>query len=325
MSLKDDEVKLKLIELVSKGDVTVSQAAKGLGIPQNTASDFLLRKTWKEWWGVYDNRDADGPEIVYIDIETSPIVSAHWRLFKENIGLEQILIDWQIICFTAKFEKDERTIDSDSREDYPVQLWVDNPVKDQIKMLEVLWEVLDRADVVIGHNVKRFDLGKINDKFIQFGFPRPSPYKIVDTLRMTKGIANATSNKLQYWTTHLGQAGKLQHNGMPLWVGCLKGDQESWDLMVDYCRQDVLELDPFYKTIRGWDDYHPNMALYYNDSIERCNTCGGSEFEELDKKAYTNLSSFETLRCKGCGSIKRRRKNLRSKDQMANTLMNVRQ
>ena len=42
------------------------------------------------------------PVITVIDIETAPIVAHVWRLFDNNVGLNQIEQDWSILSYTAK-------------------------------------------------------------------------------------------------------------------------------------------------------------------------------------------------------------------------------
>jgi hypothetical protein len=40
-----------------------------------------------------------------------------------------------------------------------------------------MWKLLDRADVVVGHNADKFDVRKGNARFIAHGLPPPPPYR----------------------------------------------------------------------------------------------------------------------------------------------------
>lgn len=48
-----NDIKLKLIGLTKEG-LSIRAASKVLGIPDRTATDFLNRTTWNEWWDEYD-------------------------------------------------------------------------------------------------------------------------------------------------------------------------------------------------------------------------------------------------------------------------------
>ena len=39
------------------------------------------------------------PKILFVDIETSPIIADVWQLFDQNVGLNQIQQDWSIIAW----------------------------------------------------------------------------------------------------------------------------------------------------------------------------------------------------------------------------------
>ena len=47
-------------------------------------------------------------KVLLIDIESAPIQSYHWQLWKENISIEQVQVDWSILSFGAKWLGDPR-------------------------------------------------------------------------------------------------------------------------------------------------------------------------------------------------------------------------
>jgi hypothetical protein len=75
--------------------------------------------------------------------------------------------------------------------------------------------------------------------------------------------------------------------------------------------------------MRPWIPQHPNFALYVDSNKPLCNCCGSDQLEEWHNHAYTNLSKFKLYRCNGCGTFKRGRENLLSKEKMQSNLMNV--
>ena len=61
---------------------------------------------------------------------------------------------------------------------------------------KTLWSVLNEADIVIAHNGKRFDIPKINTRFLLNGLPPTTPYQQIDTLEAVKKKFGFSSNKL---------------------------------------------------------------------------------------------------------------------------------
>jgi len=281
---------------------------------KSTVNDILARVSEDV------SEEQDGPKILFLDTETAPVRAFVWRLFKENVGLNQIQTDWFLLSFCAKWLGQDDVIYQDLR-GYVKE-------EDDSLLLDTLWELLDDCDIVVGHNMKGFDVKKINARFLSMGYDCPSPYKIVDTLEIAKKQFGFTSNKLAFLTDKLCMKYKKSEHGkfhgFHLWDECLKDNPDAWRELEEYNKLDVLSLEELYLKLRSWDSKHPNVGLYYNDDKMRCNTCGSDAMiKQYGKYAYTNLSKFETYRCDNCGSHKRMRKNVRTKEQMRNTLMNV--
>ena len=63
-------------------------------------------------------------------------------------------------------------------------------------IVDQAWHLLHNCDIIVGHNLRRFDVKKLNARFAQFGYKPPSPYKIIDTLEICKNKFAFPSNKL---------------------------------------------------------------------------------------------------------------------------------
>ena len=46
---------------------------------------------------------------LFLDIETSPHIAYVWKLFDENISLDQLITPTRVICLAWKFDDDEDT------------------------------------------------------------------------------------------------------------------------------------------------------------------------------------------------------------------------
>ena len=286
-----------------------------LGLGKSTVND-LYNKYLKENNVVDDNYF---PKILVIDIETSPVLANVWRLFKENVGLNQIQKDWHLLSYSAKWfnAPEDEVMYSDQRNEPDIE--------DDTRLLKELWNLLDEADIVISQNGIRFDTAKIKSRMIIKGFKPFSSFKQIDTLVIAKKTFGFTSNKLEYMTDKLCvKYKKLKHGkfaGFELWKECLAGNEEAWNEMELYNKHDVLSLEELYIKLAPWFDKHPNFNLYSDSSKFKCN-CGCSELVP-NGFAYTQVSKFQRYQCKDCGAEYRGRKNLFSKEKRDSLLTNV--
>jgi len=170
------------------------------------------------------------------DIETTPITAYVWGLKDQNISLNQIVKDWSVMAYGAKWLGEKKVYYQDTRHD-----------RDDKKVLQGIWKLLNEADIVITQNGQSFDGPKLNSRFILNGMQPPSPYKHLDTYRIVKRVMEFTSNKLEYLTDKLcTKYKKLHHHafpGMSLWSECLKGNMKAWEEMKTYNIHDVLSTE----------------------------------------------------------------------------------
>jgi len=259
-------------------------------------------------WGVYrkyyfkylkrDEQKAR-PNILIFDIETAPVQSYVWSLWKQNIYIDQIESDWFMLSWSAKWLFEE--------EIYSDVLTSKEAIKeDDSRIAKSMWEFIDHADIIIGHNISGFDIPKLNTRWIVNGLKPPSPYKMVDTLKEAKKNFMFSSNKLDFIARILGTEMKMDAGGFETWIGCLKGDKESLLKMEEYNRKDINVSEEVYVKIMPWIKNHPNLALYYQDDMHRCRNCGSENVSFSDKFYDTGLNRYSTVRCE-CGAIGRAR------------------
>lgn len=252
-----------------------------------------------------------GPRIVTLDIETSPLQSMHWRLWKENIGLNQIGEEWTVLSFCAKWLDSREVIyrDVSDQEDY----------RDDSVILTELWAVLDEADFVIAQNGKRFDLKKIRARMVMHGMPPFSPVQVIDTMLIAKDTFGFTSNRLEWLSTYLSTIKKRKHNEFPgfdLWAECLKGNPKAWRAMRLYNIDDVRATEQVYLNMRPWAVDHPNVAAYWPDEEMRCKFCASTDLQQRGYQ-YTKVGQYHRYRCNHCGGWSRSRYTLNSKEKRA--------
>lgn len=236
-------------------------------------------------------------KILLIDIETSPILTWTFQTKKAYIQPEQIERDFSIMTYAAKWLNDDNMISGTSfnEEDF-----------DDFNVTEEIWGLLDEADVVVAHNLNRFDRLKINARFLYWGLTPPSPYKCVDTLQIAKYNFGTTYKKLDFLSKFIGSEGKMEHEGFEMWKKCMHGDEESWNNMLAYNKVDVLELEKVYLALRPFDSRHPSVSIY-NETPDFCCTKCGSKNIEYKKDTFTNTKVFKLYQCNDCNGWSRSR------------------
>jgi hypothetical protein len=242
------------------------------------------------------------PRIGILDIETKPIKAWVWGTFDQNIGLDMIIEDWSVMSWAFKWVGNDNVIyqDLSKNKDY---------TKDELIICGI-WELLDQADVIITQNGIKFDIPKLNGKFLKYKLGPPSPYKHIDTMRIKRKLG-LTSKKLAYSTEYYNEKyKKLKHGkfpGMSLWTECLNGNQEAWKEMKDYNIHDVLALEELYLEHLISFDNTINYGVYTGAS-NSCPNCGSDELTEREF-TYTKSAVFKNYQCKKCKTHSQARHN----------------
>ena len=248
------------------------------------------------------------PKVLFLDIETAPILASVWGIFDQNIPLNMVESDWHLLSFSAKWRDDKQMIYLDQRKE--------KNVEDDSKLLKALWVLLDQADIVVGHNVRSFDVKKINARFIANDMQPPSSFKMIDTLSIARKQFGFTSNKLEYLSEKLNtKYKKLKHDKFPgfeLWKQCLAGNKDAWKEMEKYNRHDVLALEELFDKLIPWDS-SINFNVYHDEEETICK-CGSRDFIR-NGFFYSSVGRYQRYRCSKCGSEIKDRYNLLSKEK----------
>lgn len=308
-----EEKKTAAIELMYS--MSWRKLAKHLSVPKSTLSDFLRPIKNKE-----KATQEEQANILFIDIENAPSVVLSFPRWKANISPEAVLQEPFLLTTAWCWNGDTKNVESIALTDYNS---FDEDNTNDYYIVKHLWKLLDKADIIVAHNAS-FDDGNINQRFAYWDLPPPSPYKVICTLKALKKHFKLPANSLNAATKYFELERKLSNEGIRLWRRCLEGEREAFEEMRTYNIGDIPTLVDLYYKVRPFMKNHPSLALYSPSENMRCNTCGGTDlYKEEGKYAYTALSKFEVFRCSSCGSVKRTRKNVRTKEQMTNTLANA--
>ena len=237
--------------------------------------------------------EAEFPAVLFLDIETLPIIAYTWGTWGVDITNDKIIKDWCVLAFAAKWLDDPRIIAD-------ILIPKEVSARDDKRLCQHIWRLLDDADVVIAQNGKRFDLPKINGRLWKHGVGPPSSYKTVDTMEAAKKTFGLTYNSLDFLGEYLGAGRKLKTE-FELWAKCDRGDKDALTRMTEYNQQDVFLLEEVYNKMRPWIPNHPRLTVY--DKIAGvCPVCMDNNIKEIG--LYTAAQrQYREFRCSSCASI----------------------
>ena len=239
-------------------------------------------------------------KVLILDIETAPIRAYVWGIWQQNVGTHQIQSDWFCLTWAAKWLFEDKVYSGKLKPKEVAE-------QDDKRIIWGIWHLVNEADIVIAHNGAKFDIPRLNSRFIINGLNPPLPYQIIDTLVHIRRQFGFTSNKLDYVNKLLNLERKKDTN-FELWERCMKGEGSALKEMEEYNIQDVRILEETYLVIRPWIKPHPNMGLFILDeSANRCPNCGSDKLSEQGKCYNTTANVYELMRCDNCGASSRKR------------------
>lgn len=278
------------------------------GIEGKSGNKYRLKKKNLEYIvkndrsPVYKEQVETPAKVLIIDIETAPIKSYTWGIWNQNVATSQIISDWFCLTWAAKWLFEDKVY---SGKLTPKEIKNENDGR----IIKSIWQLFNQADIIIAHNAEKFDIPKLNSRFILNNLQPPLPYQTIDTLKHIRRNFGFTSNKLDYVNKLLNLPRKKENSGMQLWIDCLKGSQDAINEMEVYNIQDVRILEETYLNIRSWIKPHPNMGLYIMDGVTaHCPSCGSDKLKAEGKMYYTSVNRYEVFRCDNCGATGRQRK-----------------
>jgi hypothetical protein len=246
------------------------------------------------------------PNIFTMDIETAPNVAHVWGIWQQNVGLNQILEEDSILSFAYK------------RLGVDATYYMDVSECKEKTMIRQIVKVLDKADIIIGHNFKKFDNKWILRQCLKYNLKPPSNYKIIDTLLVSRQLMRLPSHRLDAVAKFLKcDNQKDTHKKFPghsLWLGCLAGNKAAWKEMEFYNRQDVIVNEDVYLKLRPYITNHPNVGVYGDADEPVCPKCG---HKHVHYRGYfhTNAGRYRKFQCQSCGGWGRLRQGVQTKEK----------
>lgn len=245
------------------------------------------------------------PRILIFDLETSMqearILGFHSTKYPIKIKASEIVSPQKIHCIGYKWlgEKKAHVI---STHDFPSSFKKD-PL-DDTRVVKEFNKILEKADAVIGHNIKNYDLKHLNARIMLNGLkPLILPHPI-DTLLMSRSNFNLPSHKLDELARALGLDVRKSPMCRQDWVDCFNGDIKAYKKMAKYCKQDIQLTEAVYSALFPFVKNHPKisriMGASAKDSNSICPVC--NSVNTIKNGIHGTTSGLKQKRvCKDCG------------------------
>jgi uncharacterized protein YprB with RNaseH-like and TPR domain len=230
------------------------------------------------------------PRTIFYDIETAPSLGWYFDLYKEGniVSTER---PWFMLSFAYKVQG-EKKIHYHCLADYPG--YSKNKTDDKALVTDLYRLVFCNADVLVGHNIDRFDSRKSKARFLAHGLPPPPPVKTIDTLKIARRVFKLDSNRLAAVGEYLGLGGKATTTGWKLWQSCIEGDLAAWKQMGVYNRRDVALLEQVFDRLAPWQ---PNAPYLGSPGCPSCHS------ERIQSRGFNvnKAGKAPRFQCMDCG------------------------
>lgn len=235
------------------------------------------------------------PRKLFFDIETSLIFAAMWQPGQQYVGTKQIIKEREVICIGYAWNDDPPQILNFDLNHYDLLARDDDA---DLEMLKQFCEIFSEADLVIGHNIKAFDIAVMRARLIKHGLPDFAPVLIDDSLQAIKGIG-FSGHSLEYVSEYLGIEKKKDHP-YELWLDIsLRKDPTSLENMLEYCVGDVNHNRDVYNRLLPYIKSSLNFAVFHGNK-KICPNCGAKNSLVVRGHRHNRAGKYTRYFCKRC-------------------------
>lgn len=255
-------------------------------VTSKTKCKIALRQARKLNKEGIERVNSEEAKILLYDIETSPNKGWFWRSgWKQTISPDQILEERKIICLSYKWAGEKQvynlTWDKDQCDKFLIEQFI---------------EVLNEADMIVAHNGDNFDIKWLKTRalFHRLHTNMLPRYNQFDTLKVCKSKLYLNSNRLDYIAKFLGFKGKLRTR-YNLWGEvCWDNNRTALQEMVDYCDEDVIQLEHVYNELKYLDTPRYHLGALQGKTKQTSPITGGKNIK-LVKTVSTNRGTLKRV------------------------------
>lgn len=194
------------------------------------------------------------PKVFLFDIETSTLNAHVMGTGEQRVTHNQITDDFFITSWAGKLLYHNEIVGASVTPKEAKN-------RDDKRVTKSLHDILKKVDFVITYNGNKFDIKKINWRFLIHGFSPVRNYGSIDLYRKMKELFAPASLAMDFVLKELGYNGK-HHNDYNQWARASEGDPEALKSRYEYNVNDVWMMEDLYPRVRSWFVSHPNFAPF---------------------------------------------------------------
>jgi hypothetical protein len=247
-------------------------------------------------------------KILYFDIECTPVLGWMWGAYEQNLLNKHE--DWRLLGFSYAWnEAKPKAVYPENWDQWSYDPPGPSRIRNSLErdMVEQAWHLFDEADVIVAHHGDRFDIPKMNAKFVQYGLGMPAPSLSIDTKKIASRHFKFTRNNLGELGQDLGLGDKDHIPMMDLQFDIIFGrnGKKPWDTMRKYNLRDIELLRDVFNVLR------PATKLPVNHH-EGCVHCGSVNYQKRGVRRMRSGMTYQQYQCNDCGTYFRAAKRLDS-------------
>jgi hypothetical protein len=231
------------------------------------------------------------------DLEVLPYEGWFWDTGKQYVSHRNVT-GVKTICSAAWKWWGKKKAHCISALDHPDGFSVET-VRDDGHIIKALHEVLSEADILIGHNIRRFDMKQFNARALDHGLGPISPKLFVDTLQASKSNFSYPSHSLNYLGERYGIGSKLDTPDK-WWLGVMEGNKGVMRDVTRYNKQDVILNDGVYTKMLPYIHNHPNINAIEDGVDPKCGKCGSGDLHWKNQYFHTPAAKKRVYYCMAC-------------------------
>ena len=238
-------------------------------------------------------------KILFLDIETMPNIAAVWATgYDMNIQPEAIIQERFILSAQWAWNNEAK-----------VHGVLSNIKKrDDSNVVKAVTKEIEKADIVVGHNVRKFDLRWVAGRALLLGLqPTRSKFiKHIDTLKLAKEAFYLNSYKMDYLCKKLGIQGKTK-TSFSDWMAILDVDknpnvaQARAEYLLKYGKNDILMNRKLLIKILPHVKLQKKIEMMIYGSAVNCIECQSFRVHFNENRVTKAGKEFSRFRCSDCG------------------------
>ena len=173
--------------------------------------------------------------------------------------------------------------------------------------LQKAWDLVNEADIVVGHNMQDFDLPHLEGEWVLEDMGLPSPVKVFDTLKVIRKHGNLENNQLDTLDKRFGFSGKSDKYRISMAMDAVNGDEKAQRKIELYNKGDIRATQRVYLRLRPLG--RQNLGVYVDGDNPVCPHCTSKKVQRRGVQV-TALGRYPRFHCQGCGGWSKGKKLL---------------